>query len=87
MGKEICKNVDNEKVFVSKKVYSGGKNYKYFVIYLYDDYKIKLSHIMLSKMKVYVNNYEDQIKWIQFLCDDDDLWKNPILFGIKKKRI
>ena len=38
-------------------------------------------------MRVYVNNYEDQIKWIQFLYDHDDLWKNPILFGMKKKRI
>ena len=28
---------------------SYGENYEYFIGYLYDDYKIKLLHVMLSK--------------------------------------
>ena len=70
-------NVDIEKVFVSKKIYSGGKNYKYFVSYLYDDYKIKLSHIMLLKMKVckqlwWSNKVDSVFIWRWWLMEKSD---------------
>ena len=41
--------VDIEKVLVSKKVYFGEKNCKYFIGYLYDNHKVKPLHIMLPK--------------------------------------
>ena len=34
---------------VYNKVSSGAKNYKYFISYFYDDYKINSLHIMLPK--------------------------------------
>ena len=36
----FLKNVDIEKVLASKKISSGGKNYKYFIGYLYHDHKV-----------------------------------------------
>ena len=36
------RDIDIEKVLVSNKISSCVKNYKYFIGYLYDDYKIKL---------------------------------------------
>ena len=49
------------------------KNYKYFICYLYDDYKVKPLHIMLPKTREYVKNYDGQTKWKYFLIEDDDL--------------
>ena len=49
------------------------KNYKYLIGYLYDDYKIKPLHIMLSKPSAYVKSYDGQTKWIYFLIEDDEL--------------
>ena len=43
------------------------KNYKYFVGYLYDDYKIKPLHIMIPKTKAYIKSYDGQTKWMNFL--------------------
>ena len=49
------------------------KNYKYFIGYLYDDYKVKPLHIMLPKTREYVKSYDGQTKWKYFLTEDDDL--------------
>ena len=54
--------VDINNVLLSKKISSREENYKYFIGYLYDDYKIKLLHIMLPKTKAYVNSYNGQTK-------------------------
>ena len=43
------------------------KSYKYFVGYLYDDYKIKPLHIMIPKTKAYIKSYDGQTKWMNFL--------------------
>ena len=43
------RNVDIEKVLVSNKIIFGGKNYKYFIDYLYNDDIVKPLHIMLPK--------------------------------------
>ena len=45
----LKKYVDIENVLVSNKMFFGEKNYKYFIGYLHDHYKIKPLHIMLSK--------------------------------------
>ena len=58
---------------MSNKISSGEKNDKYFIGYLYDDYKIKLLNIMLLKTSAYVKSYDSQIKWRYFLIEDDDL--------------
>ena len=47
------------------------KNYKFFVRYLFYDYKVKLLHIMLPKMSAYVKSYDGQNKWMYLLIDDD----------------
>ena len=52
------KDVDIEKVLVSHKISSGGKYYTYFIGYLYNDHKIKPSHIMLQKTIAYVKSYD-----------------------------
>ena len=67
----VClKNVDIN-VLVTKKICSGEKNYKYFIGYLYDNYKIKSLHIMLPKTSAYVKSYDSQTKWVYFLIKDD----------------
>ena len=49
------------------------KNYKYFIGYLYNDYKVKLLHIRLHKASAYVKNYDRKTKWMYFLIENDDL--------------
>ena len=60
-------------VDVSKKISSGEKNYKYFVGYLYVNYKINLLHIMLPKTSNYVKSFDGQTKMMYFLIEDDEL--------------
>ena len=45
----VLEDVDIHNVLASNKISSGKKNYKYFIGYLHDDYKIKPLHIMLPK--------------------------------------
>ena len=54
----FLKNVDIGKVLVSSKISSGEKIYKYFIGYLYDDYKVKPLHIMFPKTSAYVKSYD-----------------------------
>ena len=56
-----------------KKIYSGKKNYKYFIGYLCDDYKTKPLYIILPKASAPVKIYDGQTKWMYFLNEDDDL--------------
>ena len=44
-------------MLVSNKISSGEKNYKSFIGYLYDDYKIIRLYIMLPKTSEYVKSY------------------------------
>ena len=67
------KDVDIEKVFVSNKTCSGEKSYKYFIGYLYDDYKVKPLYIILLKTSAHIKSYEGQTKWMYFLIEYDDL--------------
>ena len=49
------------------------KNYKYFIDYVYDDYKVKPLYMMLPKTSTYVKRYDEQTKLIFFLSVDNDL--------------
>ena len=53
----VLEDVDIDNTLVSNKISSGEKNYKYFIGYLYDDYKTKPLHIMLPKTSAYIKNY------------------------------
>ena len=66
-------DVDIDNLLVPNKISSGEKNYKYFIGYLYDDYKTKSLHMMLPKRRPYVKGYDGQTKWMYFLIEDDDL--------------
>ena len=59
-------DVDTNNVLASNKIFSGENNFRYFINYLYDDYKIKQLHIKPSKSSAYVKRYDGQTKWIHF---------------------
>ena len=42
---------------------------------------------MLPKMSMYVKSYDDQIKWMYFLIEDDDLLEKYNTFLIKSALI
>ena len=69
------------------------KNYKYFIGYLYNDYKVKPLQKMLPKTRGYVTSYDEQTKWMYFLIEDNDLsekyntiW-DKVRADIKKKNL
>ena len=74
------KDVDNEKVLLCKNI-SAEKNYKYFIVLLNNDYKVKPLHIMLLKTSTYVKSYDGQTKLMYFLIKDDDLLKKYTIWG------
>ena len=49
----FLKDVDVERILVFKKISPGEKIWKYFLGYLYDDYRVKPLHTMLPKMSIY----------------------------------
>ena len=63
----FLKVVDIEKVLVFRKDFSGDKNHKYFIGYLYNDHIVKPLDIMLPKTRTYVKIYDGQTKWMYFL--------------------
>ena len=71
----FLKDVDVEKVVVSKKISFGEKKYKYFTVYLHNDHKVRSLHIMFPKTSAYVESYDEQTKWIQLFIEDDELLK------------
>ena len=56
------RDVDTDKVFVSKKISSGERNYKYLIGYLYNDHKVKPLHIRLPKIGTYLKSHDRQTK-------------------------
>ena len=66
------KDVNIKKVLVSNMVSSSEKNYKCFIGYLYDEYKIMPLHTMLPKTRAYVKSYDGHIKWMYFLTEVDN---------------
>ena len=57
----LLKYIDIDKVLVCNKISSGEKNYKYFIGYLYNDYKVIPLHIMLSKTSACVTSMTDKL--------------------------
>ena len=47
--------------------------YKYFIFYLYNDHKVQPLHIMFPKTSADMKSYDEQIKWMYFLIEDDHL--------------
>ena len=76
-------DVDIGKVLVSNKISFGEAKYKYFIGYLYDNGKVKSSHIMVLKASTYVKIYDGQIKRTYFLIEDDDLLERYNTIGAK----
>ena len=68
---KILKDVDIEKVLISKKIYSGEKTMSALLVTCMTNYKVKPLHIMLPKATVYVKRYDGQTKWMHFLIGDD----------------
>ena len=58
-----------KKAFLSKKISSGKKYYKYFIGYLYNDHKVKSLNIMLPKTNAYVKSFDGQSKWVYSLIE------------------
>ena len=54
----FLEDVDIEKVLVSSNISSVQKNYKYFIGYLYNDYKVKPLHIRLPKTSASLKSYD-----------------------------
>ena len=67
----FLEDVDSNNASVSNKISSGEKNYKYFIDYMQDDYKIKPLKIMLPKTSAYEKSYNDQTELMYFLIEDD----------------
>ena len=68
------------------------KSYKYFIVYLYNDHKVKPLLIMLPKTSTFVKSYDGQTKWMHFLIENDDLLEksNTIwdkVSAVKKKNL
>ena len=60
-------------MLVCNKISIGEKCCKYFIGYLYNDYKITPLHITLPKTNAYAKSYDGQSKWNNFLVEDDGL--------------
>ena len=55
------RDINIEKVLVSKKISFGEKIYKYFIGYLYNDHKVNPLHIMHPKTSAYVQNGQNKL--------------------------
>ena len=78
------------KVLFLKKIQikkTGEKNYKCFIDYVYNDYKVNPLHKTLPKTSSYVKSYDGKTKWMYFLIEDDDLLEKYILIGIRSALI
>ena len=74
-----------DNIVISRKIFSGEKNCKYFIGSIDDDHKIKPLFIMLSKTHGYVKSCDCETKWMYFLFEEDgNIW-NKVRNNIKKK--
>ena len=65
--------MDTDNLLISKKTSSGKKNYKYFIGYLDNDFKIKPLHIILPRTSAYVKGCDGETKRMSFLIEGGDL--------------
>ena len=52
---------------------------------MHNDNKVKLLHVVLPKTSGYVKSYDGQTKWMNFLIEDDELFKKSQSLGYKRK--
>ena len=71
--------MDIDNVQVLSMVFPSEKNYKCFISYKDDDYKIKQLHVMLRKKNNSVKSYDGETKWMNFFIIDGDFF----IFEIK----
>ena len=62
----FIKDVDIDNILISNKIYSGEKNYKYFIGYRDDDYKVKPFSIILPKTTAHVKIYDVETRSMCF---------------------
>ena len=75
-------DVDTEKVLVSNKIWWKKTNFKYLILYGYNDNKVKTLHTMLPKASACKKNCDAQTKWMYFFIEDDDfLQKYNTIWG------
>ena len=67
--------MDIDNILIPTKTSSAEKNYKHFIGYLDDDYKIKPLRIMFLKTSAYIKSFDSETKWIYFSIEDDELLK------------
>ena len=60
---------------ISKTVFSGENNYKYFIGYKVGNYKDSMLSIILPQTIACVKSYDDENKWMYFLIKDEELLK------------
>ena len=65
-GLTFSEDLDIDNVLVSNKNSFGVKKLKYFIGYLYDDYRIKTLYTMLLKTSVYAKSYEGHMMNVYF---------------------
>ena len=82
--------IDNKLISENKKISFGVKNYRRFIGYMDDNYKIKLLCIILPKRSTYVKNHGGEAIWMHFVIENDELLKkyndiwNKLSNSIKK---
>ena len=67
--------VDIRSILICSIITSDEKNYKYFIGYKDDDYKIKPLCVRLQRTSACVKDYDGETKLMNFLIKDDDLLK------------
>ena len=60
---------------ISKTVFSGENNHKYFIGYKVGNYKNNMLSIILPQTIACVKSYDDENKWMYFLIKDEELLK------------
>ena len=62
----FLKDVDIDNILISDKIFFNDKYYKYFIVYINGDYKIKSFSIIFSKTSAYVKSYNSETNECNF---------------------
>ena len=62
-------------MLISKTVFPGENNYKYFIGYKVGNCKNNMLSIILPQTSACVKRYDDETKWMYFLIEDEELLK------------
>ena len=67
--------MDIDNILICNKISSNEKNFKYFIGYRDDDYKIKALLIILPNTGAHIKAYDGKAKSMYFLIEGDELLK------------